>query len=220
MVRTFNAGIGIVPNFRLELFLTQTLLGYRAKNENFKKYFKIISIFLNQTKSGFVDDRIMVAMQAWETYLSLYKNSSNLKESVVELKKEIRSVTSKWLEDDQNKQLNDEIKIVERINSAFGNEVLISKLLNLVESSQLKYIELGIDFRKVKNYRDQVAHTGFIKNMKDRPDLIEWNVDQLGYIVKGLQLIILKGLGYNGRIIDSENGFRTFNKIDQYFKNA
>ena len=56
--------------------------------------------------------------------------------------------------------------------------------------------------------------------MKDRPDLIEWNVDQLGYIVKGLQLIILKGLGYNGRIIDSENGFRTFNKIDQYFKNA
>lgn len=218
MVKTFNAGIAVIPSHNYKIFLSQTLSDYHIKDESFKKSLMIISKYLNQTKHGFVDDRIMVAMQAWETYLSLHKNSSNLQSSIKNLRREIRLVTDSWLEADQNKKLNNEIKLVERIHSSFSNEVLISKLLKLVKSNHLNYQELGIEFRKAKKYRDQVAHTGFIKNMKGKPEIIKGNVIQLESIVKGLQLIILKRLGYKGEIIDSENGWRTFNNINQYFK--
>ena len=60
--------------------------------------------------------------------------------------------------------------------------------------------------------RDSVVHQGKI-------DLAgENSIKIIEPAIKSLQIIILKKLNYSGLIIDSKDNWRTYIKIDNYFK--
>ena len=88
----------------------------------------------------------------------------------------------------------------------------MAKYDKIIEDSQLDINSINLDFRGLKSLRDKVAHTGKIDvNSQKAYELLQPGVF-------GLQLVLLKRLGYNDLVYGSKDNFRTTEKFETYFK--
>ena len=77
--------------------------------------------------------------------------------------------------------------------SPLDQEKLMLRLDKLIGQSGLRVEKIGLNLHMLKTLRDQVAHTGRIKIKGD---------DAIKYLqpgINGLQLILLRRLGYEGK---------------------
>jgi hypothetical protein len=97
------------------------------------------------------------------------------------------------------------------LTGPLDQEKLMMRLDKLVKDCGLLTEKIGLNLKGLKDLRDKVAHTGRIKITG--AEAIEYLMPG----VRGLQLILLRRLGYNGLINGIKNNWRTIDKIDEYF---
>lgn len=209
MAKSPNEGHQIVPDFQLDKFLKDTLPTWRTFSKEVKDQFFVVTDYLNQTKHDFIEDRILRAIQAWECAATFWEPEVPLNPGLSQLKSKLMETLKIWKRESNYIDKNGELGT--RLTMTLDQERLISRLENLLTNSGLKYDELSLDLRKLKAWRDMVAHTGRIdaKGAEVVHDLIA--------SVSALQLILLERIGYEGLVNGEANGWRTIRPMSEYF---
>jgi hypothetical protein len=209
MTKNDNEGKIIIPEFRLGKFLEETLPVWSNYSKSEKDNLCAIVNYLNQTSLDYIEDRILRTVQAWECYGHYFIEGTELSDELKELKTRIKETYKAWKKDFSYNDNNGELG--NRLSISLDQEKLLLKLNKAIEQSGLLTDKINLNLRELKNLRDQVAHTGRISITG--PDAYQF----LKAGVKGLQLIILKKLGYSGLVYGEKDGWRTIDKIDIYF---
>lgn len=209
MSKNDNEGKQIIPDFELKEFLYQTLPHWTKLSKQEKDDIFTITDYLNQTKHDFIEDRILRTVQAWECSGSCWTMETELPAEFKNLRGLIKQTFTKWKE--EKGFIDKDGELGTRLTSVIDQEKLILRLEKLVKESGLLAEKINLDLRYLKNLRDQVAHTGRIQITGDKA------VDYLLPGVKGLQLILLKRLGYTGKINSEKDGWYIVDDIGNYF---
>lgn len=209
MSKNENAGVQIVPDFEITNYLTTTLPNWIKLEKAQKDDIFRITDYLNQTEYDFIEDRILRAVQAWECSARIWTQETKLTDELLDLKRKIKKVYSSWMTEKEYIDTNGELGT--RLTSSLDQEKLMIRLDGLVRDSHLNTDKIKLDLRVLKNLRDQVAHTGRIG--------IEGSeaIKYLRPAVIGLQLIILRRLGFDGKVYGEKDGWRTINDVRDYF---
>jgi hypothetical protein len=209
MAAPINEGQPIIPNSRLEKYLTQAFLKYSGFSKEDKDQFFACTDYLNQTKNGFVEDRILHVAIAWESLAEHLKINSELPPNLLELRSLIKSTLTGW----RAKNTNNDPKgdLGSRILTSVNREKLLDKLLNLAAQFNLNFKLLNLDFYKLKELRDSVAHTGRMSITGSEAYQI------MEPAIRGLQIILLTWIGYSGLINSHKDGWKTIEPINTFF---
>lgn len=210
MSKNYNAGKAIIPDSRIQEFLEQTLPKWRTYTKAEKTKIFIIINYLNQTSHDFIEDRILRTVQAWECFGHYWIEEIELTDELKDLKTRIKATYKAWKKERSYDDKNGEIG--QRLGLSLDQEKLLLKLNKIVKQSGLKAEKIKLDLRVLKNLRDIVVHTGRINI--DGPEAYSF----LNPGVTGLQLIILKKIGYTGLVYGEKDGWRTITKIEEYFE--
>jgi hypothetical protein len=203
-----NEGNQIIPSFELENFLTQTLPNWTNLEKPQKDELFIVIDYLNQTRHGFIADRILRATQAWESLTESWDIKGELDNRLIDLQTNLKATYKEWRNHGNNKQADLNGELGNKISSAINQEKLLSKLIKLSNNYGLK-IE-GLNLKELKRLRDKVVHTGNI----DIPGKKAIHI--LTPAITGLQIIILRFLGYSGKIISSKQDWETHEYITDF----
>jgi hypothetical protein len=114
-----------------------------------------------------------------------------------DLRVKIKETYKKWKTETGYKDKDGELG--KRLTSPLDQEKLLIRLDKLVNESLLNPDKIDLDLKKLKDLRDLVAHTGRI----NIPGTDAIYLLQTG--ITGLQLILLKRLGYTGQVIYDES---------------
>ena len=210
MAVSLNSGFPIIPDFELEKYLLETLPTWKGLSKKERDDLFVIFDYLNQSRDGFLEDRIFRIAQAWESLTDSWKVEIDLPLPLENLIEDLKTTYKNWRKKDNNDLLDPEGEIGNKVTSAIRQEKLLLKLERLTSMSNLDVASLNLDFRKLKSLRDQVAHTGKIKIAGEDA------IGALESAIKGLQIILLMKLGYRGKIISSKDGWKTFVDISDY----
>lgn len=205
-----NLGVQIIPDSEIENFLNKTLPKWSEFTKEEKTDYFIVIDYLNQTRKDFIEDRILRTMQAWECSANYWTNSVELSEDLKELEKRISKTYKDWKKEINYNDINGEIG--SNLKIALNQEKLISRLDKFILDCNFNKQTINLNLRELKKMRDLVVHEGKIETSGEQA------IDILESGIKALQIIILKRLGYDGLVIDSENKWTVLNKIEKYFK--
>lgn len=209
MLKINNEGKQIIPDHMINKFIEDTLPNWSKLEKKNKDEIFIIIDYLNQTKHGFIADRILRTMQAWECACNDWTKIIELDTALKDLKTKINIVYKTWREEISYNDIDGTLK--NSLNSAFSREIFLSRLNLLIKKAKIDIGKINLDIRTLKDLRDQVAHNGKIKIPGKEA------IEYLNPGIMGLQLIILKKLGYKGLVNGVENGWKTTKNISYYF---
>ena len=210
MVKNSNHGRQIIPEFELKKYLKETLPVWFSMNEEQQDRYFIILDYLNQSCSGFTEDRTLRIAQAWESLTDFLEIEGTIPTPLLDLKEEILKVYTEWRKKAGNKEFDNNGELGSKITSAINQEKLISKLINLADQEGLNLNKINLDFRALKSLRDKVAHTGRFE-LKGGEAL---NI--LEPAILGLQIILLRRFKYSGKIIHYPNNCKTVEDISTF----
>ncbi|GAB4040195.1 hypothetical protein [Spirosoma gilvum] len=209
MSKNENKGEQIIPDFEIAKYLSTTLPIWTNLSKIEKDDIFTITDYLNQTRHGFIEDRILRVVQAWECSAYNWTQEPALPEDLVDLKEKIKAVYRIWKDENNYNDINGELGT--RLTAPLDQEKLMLRLQRLLKDSGLNTNKIKLDLKTLKNLRDQVAHTGRIKIKGEEA------INYLQPGVKGLQLIILKRLGFDGKVRGEKDGWATIEDIKDYF---
>jgi hypothetical protein len=205
-----NEGVQIVPEFCIDEYLIKTIPNWQSQSKDEEKALFVAINYLNQTKNSYIEDRILKVSQAWESLAEFWKIESDLDDRLLQLNNQLRDAYKKWREENDVSDIDDSGHIGSKISSSINQEKLLSKLEGLATRFRLNKSKLNLKFKELKSLRDQVAHTGRINiSGKEAYPILE-------SALKGLQIIILDHLGYDGLVIYHKDGWRTFEKMEEF----
>lgn len=210
MSKDDNQGEQIIPDFEIKNYLEQTLTIWTNYVKTQKDEIFTIVDYLNQTKYGFIDDRILRTAQAWECASNYWTEKIELSADLKELRGKINSVYKEWK--NEKKYIDEDGELGKRLTIPLDQEKLMVRIEKLIKESGLSTSRLNLNLKALKNLRDKVAHTGKI-SIPGRE-----SIKILHPAIKGLQLILLKRIGYNGLIIGERDNWITFENINEYFE--
>lgn len=210
MSKNENSGEQIIPDFELNVFLNKVLPHWTKLTKKEKDDIFTITDYLNQTKRDFMEDRILRTVQAWECSGFCWTKETELSDDLKQLKELIKQTFTKWKDD--NNIIDKDGELGTRLTSSLDQEKLMLRLEKLVKQSRLLTEKINLDLRYLKKLRDQVAHTGRIEITGGKA------VKYLLPGIKGLQLILLKRLGYDGKINSEKDGWYIVDDIKNYFE--
>jgi hypothetical protein len=198
----YNFGIdSIVDSLRISEFLNQTIHNYENLTTNEKSTINRAVDYLNSSAHGFIEDRLFRVMLAWELTAHEYCSDSDLDKELIQLKKQLKETVKNWSKEFPERNKNG--FITTRVVGSLEWEKLINKLIKLAESESLHLEKIGIDFRRLKELRDNVAHTGKFNDKHDSVKLF----GLLDKAILGLRILILRKVGYTGEIQIPNNNF-------------
>lgn len=209
MSKNENEGEQIIPDFEISKYLTTTLPTWTELSKEQKDAIFTITDYLNQTRHDFIEDRILRTVQAWECSAFNWTEETELPNDLVDLKERIKTTYRTWKSEKNYNDINGELGT--RLTASLDQEKLMLRLEKLVTDSKLNTGKIKLDLKVLKDLRDQVAHTGRIKIKGSEA------IKFLQPGISGLQLIILKRLGYDGKVNGEKNGWATIEDIKEYF---
>lgn len=193
MSKNENQGEQIIPDFEIRKYLEQVLPAWNALSKREKDDIFTITDYLNQTRHDFIEDRILRTIQAWECAANYWIKDVELSNELKDLREKIKETYKQWKTEAGYKDEDGELG--KRLTSVIDQEKLLIRLNKLVNENQLKPDKIELDLKKLKDLRDLVAHTGRI----NIPGTEAVYLLQRG--ITGLQLILLRRLGYTGQVI-------------------
>jgi len=209
MTSSINEGQQIVPNFNIDQFFMQVFKKYSAFSKEDKDQFFISTDYLNQTKNGFIEDRVLHTAIAWESLADHLIINSDLPKHLLELRLLLKSSIRSWREKNPGYDTNGELG--SRILAAIDREKLIDKLTKLAFQFKLNYRLLELDFYKLKELRDLVAHSGRINIIGSKAYGI------MEPAIRGMQIILLSWVGYSGLIHSHNDRWNTLESINNFY---
>lgn len=100
---SFNSGYQIIPDFKLTYFLEKALPIWGKISTSRQSDYKAIFDYLNQTRIGYIEDRILRAAQCWEILSEGVDVRNEIPEPFIELGKELKQVYKNWRSVDKNR---------------------------------------------------------------------------------------------------------------------
>lgn len=209
MVKNYNMGEQIIPDFEIQSYLHLTLANWRKLQKKVKDEVFIITDYLNQTKYGFIEDRVLRAFQAWECAATFWIEKIELTDDLKVLRNKLKNTFNEWKEE---YNFNDNGELLSSILLPFKEKKTILKINELVLKYKLNEESFSLELKTLKTLRDQVAHNGRI----DKPGAEVINIIEPS--VFGLQLLLLKMLGYDGLVCVPIDGKIRYEKLKMFFK--
>lgn len=204
----------IVPSFELKKLLEQTLPLLARLSPSEKSDVRLAVNYINLTGTGYLDTKLFQSMQAWEFLASSWVPKPELGEQEKALREKILEAYRSW-NCNYSPKADPSGFWGSRLTFPFEWPKLKRRMETLAGSVGLDSSKLGIDFEALKNTRDSVAHTGKMPQNLKRSG--KEDAYQLFHAARrGLQMLILLKLGYSGRIIAEEGGYKTFMEIRHF----
>ncbi len=205
----YNFGVeSCIPDFEINYYLEKSL-GYFEKWSKKKKdaFYSIVN-YINSSSQGFLEDRLLRLCIAWESFATrLAKEKKIINEELGPLKDFLKkSIDAFGLSGNHDKEF-----IKNRVLLALDWEKLNNSLINLVNQYKLDHEKLGLDFKTLIKIRNDVAHSGQFRKKYSKKNL----ADLIFYNKLGLQILLLRELGYDNLIESQKDNWKTIIKIDE-----
>lgn len=209
MSKNENEGEQIIPDFEIARYLTTTLPTWTKLSKEQKNDIFTITDYLNQTRHDFIEDRILRTVQAWECSAFNWTQEPDLPNDLIDLREKIKATYRTWKNEKNYNDINGELGT--RLTTPLDQEKLMLRLERLIKDSGLNTSKIKLDLKVLKDLRDQVAHTGRIKIKGSEA------IKYLQPGINGLQLIILRRLGFDGKVNGEKDRWATIEDIKEYF---
>lgn len=202
-----------IPHFRISYYLKQCFPSWDSEiSEEERKTINVAVNYINSTTKGYLEERLLRITQAWELVSTDWiEDLSEVPEQIINLRNRLKDSLKLWRNDFP--EFDKTGFWTGRVLESLSWDKSIVKAERLALKYQINLETINLDFKKLFNDRNSVAHSGRFKDYaEDRMPLID-------SAVLGLQLVILRKVGYTGLIHTSENGWTTYKKIEEFLIN-
>ncbi len=203
-----------IPVTKLTFFLKSALTRFHSWNNTKRKIFRSILSRINSSGYGFIDNRLLDLCIAWETIANDWekKKHDEVDNEIINLKKKLK----KCVDNHEFSKKHDKDLIKTRISEAIDRDKTIRLIESFLDQNNLDLKKLQLNLRKLINIRHNVAHAGRIKI-----DLTDNKVRELLFNNRcGLQIFLLKELGYEGTVEWQEKGWLISKNINFFLKQS
>jgi hypothetical protein len=205
----------IVPESEITGFLKQTLPVWQSLSQKQRKALRLTLHHINLSALGYLDTRILHVVQPWEFLADAWDTQGVLTEPVLCLRSMLQRTRKQWNKDHSNCDPNGFWG--SRISSIFDWPKLKDAIEQLAAKFSLDLARVGLNLNQLKRARDSVAHSGKIPASLSKQ---QQAFDILSAGQYCLQLLLLRILGYQGRVYHSTGGWRTIVNMDQALTTA
>ena len=165
--------------------------------------------YINSTSKGYLEERLLRIAQAWELLSTDWiKDLNEVPDPIENLKVKLRNSLKQWRADFP--EFDKTGFWSGRVLKSLSWDKSISKAEQLASKYSINLEIINLDLKMLFNDRNSVAHSGRFE---------DYSVDRMPLIdsaVIGLQLILLRKLGYTGLIHTSENQWTAYKKIEEF----
>ena len=204
----------IVPDFMLGKFLEQVLPVWKQLERDTRSDIRLAVSYINLSGKGYLDTRLLQITQAWEFLATAWMPKGKLNALESDLRKRIKCSYREWKK--EHPEADPKGYWGTRIVSPFQWPVAKHQIESLAESVRVNLTKVGLDLELLKEARDSVAHTGKMTNRMrtDRPYPL------LVSAQFGLQLLLLAKLGYSDLVVTDNKGWKSYEPIEKFLKEA
>ncbi|NQU52462.1 MAG: hypothetical protein HQ522_07975 [Bacteroidetes bacterium] len=198
----------IIPQKYHAQYLAETIPFFNEEFDTKYIEFRTLFEYVNDTDKGYLDDRILSMIQAWEIVANNWGEKYEIPEEINELKENFKPVIKEW----HNKYPHfDKGMISQRISDSLIWDKTINRLNNLLTQNGFNRDVLDVDFKSLVQWRHKVAHEGMLRST-DNNEVADKLLDaQLAF-----RLLLLRRIGYTGKVIPNK-GHDTQKEISYYF---
>ncbi len=198
----------IVEPWCLLTFIEQVIPVWHHMPEAERKIIRTAITHLNNSGSGYLENRLFQTAQTWEYLAMQWIPGSGLTPAEAELKKKLKEIRKDWSKIYPTADCNG--LIGDRIAKAFDWPILRRQIEGLASQSGIDLSILALDIEHLKAARDSVAHSITLDGVDASTGS---HHDLLMCAQYGLQIILLLKLQYKGLVIASEKGYVTAKDI-------
>jgi hypothetical protein len=202
----------IVESWRLSTFIEQVLPIWIHMPPGERKVIQIAITHLNNSGSGYLDNRLFQVAQTWEYLAKQWIPPSGLTDAEKELKAKLKKTRGEWSK--THPTVDPKGLIGDRVAKAFDWPVLRRQIESLASQSGIDLSILGLDIEHLKAARDSVAHSISLEGVTTSSGPHHELLMRAQY---GLQIMLLQKLQYNDLVVARENGWLTEKKISHLF---
>lgn len=204
----------IVPSFDMTSYLQAALVHLDALTPEKRFALRLAVDYINLSADGYLDTRLFHIMQPWEFLAKTWRREGKLSEEVLCLRSRLKRVLKEWR---QNHADIDPYGFWgSRVFSVFEWPKLKDEIEQLAGTFGLNLGLLGLNLDQLKNARDDVAHSG------ELPEKLSGDsrhaLDLLTQAQRCLQLLLLRMLGYEGRVHKAKDGWQSVVSMEQALK--
>ncbi len=200
----------IVPSFDMALYLQVALAKFDALTPKKQSDLRLAVDYLNLSANGYLDTRLFHITQPWEFLAKTWKHEGKLSKEILCLRKQLNQTIKKWRNDHVN--IDQDGFWGTRVSSVFDWPKLKDAIEQLATSFDLDLRKLGLDLDQLKDARNKVAHSGKL------PEKLRQALDLLTQAQRCLQLLLLRMLGYEGRVYKPKAGWQSVVSMEQALK--
>lgn len=199
-------------------YLREALSSWRTFSPQEQENIRIATTYINLSANGYMDERLLRITQAWEMLANAWGNQTkevkdSAKDPIKELIAEVNDAYRKWKDKYPDKDEDGFLK--SRINEALNWDKVLKKINLLANSYKINTQKIELNFQQLIKARNDVAHdckmSKAIRNNADSPPYKLLIAAQFG-----LKILLLKKLGYSGKIVTSKNRWRSYEEISEY----
>jgi len=202
-----------VPEYAIRQFIRQTYPTWKNLDNDDTKLINNAVNYINSTAFGYLEDRVFRITQAWESVANKWVGDiNNLSDEIKDLKNRLKNSLRDWRKEFPNYD-KDGFYGNRVINALTWNKA-IDKTNLLASKFRLDLEKLKIDFQRLFELRNAVAHNGKFKK-KENPSELSEILENARF---GLQVLFLKKLKYSDLVISPRSGYTI--KIDEFLTNV
>lgn len=204
----------IVPSFEMSSFLQIAIDRFNALSPKKRSTLRLAISYINLSADGYLDTRLFHIIQPWEFLAMAWIKKGRLPSATLNLRSKLKSSLKDWRK--KHIKLDQNGFLTSRVLAAFTWPKLRDQIEQLAELFGLDLKELGLDIDMLKKARDEVAHIG--KLAEKLPTGNKDTHDLLVLSQRCLQLLLLRILGYEGRVYIPKEGWRSVVSMEKALK--
>jgi hypothetical protein len=201
----------IVPSFEMTTYLKSALAHFEALEPERRSALRLAVDYINLSANGYLDTRLFHITQPWEFLAKTWNQEGMLSEDILCLRSTLKRVINEWRQD--HVDIDPYGFWASRVFSVFNWPKLKDQIEQLARIFGLNLGLLGLDLDQLKNARDDVAHSGKL------PEKLSGGsgqaFDLLTQAQRCLQLLLLRMLGYEGRVHKLKGGWESVVSIEK-----
>lgn len=201
-----------IPDSELNNFIKSSIDHFEKWNERKKKLFFSTVTYINSSSKGYLENRLLGICIAWEGLAQSW-TGTKIKKSINDLDR-LKDFLKRSINDFELPVHCDKGFIKNRILNSLEWENLNESLKSFSDQFNLDHQKLGLDFKLLIKIRNDIAHTGLLRN-----NYSQLSLSEILYNHKfGLQVILLIELGYERLIVTQKDNWATLIKIGEFLK--
>lgn len=201
----------IVPSFEMTSYLQTALPKFYKLTPERRSVLRLAINYINLSANGYLDTRLFHITQPWEFLAKTWINEGELSDGLLCLRSRLKRTLEDWRHD--HAPLDPHGFWGSRVLSAFEWPKLRNQIEQLAEIFGLDLLRLGLDLDQLKKARDDVAHSGKLPEQLSEDG--DKALDLLTQAQRCLQLLLLRMLGYEGRVHKPKDGWQSVVSMEQ-----